>query len=166
MNMKRRRKHTKCKTEDSSSDDEEECKTSIYRRGNNVYFYSNVSKQSICALIKELGEACKSAIDNVSQHAPAVYLWIHSDGGCAYSGLVRTLELVTSHHSMVSPCTVLSIERNGSYSVLPTSNCDNCGWLRRIGCIVLAPCWEATLRHAPQSCTDSSTTHRVLGKFR
>lgn len=59
-------------------------------RNNHIYFYDEVSKKSMLALIDEvlkLASSLKSIIDDTDIEKPIIYLHINSDGGCVYSGL-------------------------------------------------------------------------------
>ena len=82
----RKRNRAKCESEDEKEDYED---VAVHSRGNKVYFYADVSKKSVYQLITKLEEATQHAILAPSTIGvpPAVYLYIHSDGGDAYAGL-------------------------------------------------------------------------------
>ena len=61
----------------------------ILVQGVSVYFYAEVTRRSVLHLVKCLGEASDYALRHCPTgiHNCAVYLFIHSGGGCAYAGL-------------------------------------------------------------------------------
>jgi ATP-dependent protease ClpP protease subunit len=81
---------------------EEECITSD---GSCVYFYAEVSRANNLKLIKCLREATVSCLQHsASPHStPLVYLYIHSNGGDAFSGLAAY------DHIRLNPIPVVTI---------------------------------------------------------
>ena len=86
--MKRHRLHKL----DVDEPEAEESGDLITQNGNCVYFYADVSKKSVLQLYGKLAEATKF-VSGFRNSDPRVYLYIHSDGGCAYSALAAYAHL-------------------------------------------------------------------------
>tara|TARA_B110000977_G_scaffold199310_1_gene286320 strand:- start:34 stop:576 length:543 start_codon:yes stop_codon:yes gene_type:complete len=79
----------RCRDDEESDDEENE---SVCAVDNNIYFYTEVTRESVLRLCKLLGEQSK-------KHE-ALTLHVHSEGGCAFSGLaamdmISTLNVTT-----------------------------------------------------------------------
>tara|TARA_B100001996_G_scaffold327829_1_gene274834 strand:+ start:850 stop:1449 length:600 start_codon:yes stop_codon:yes gene_type:complete len=75
---------------DDSVEKDENKSPLIRLEKNRVYFYDEVSKNSVLELQKVVNMAREYAIihrDICSIDLPSVYIFINSDGGCVYSGL-------------------------------------------------------------------------------
>ena len=87
--MKRKILKTRCAPnddEEENSDSDSEC--DVTRLKNSVYFYCDVNNKSVLQLITALDAASTDALANSYYPTEArVYLYIHSRGGDAYSGL-------------------------------------------------------------------------------
>ena len=81
---KRRRQASS--TDDSDSDDSDE---EVQQDGRVVYFYADVSRESVLRLVRALRRASEHAIRHsvACSEAAFVQLFIHSDGGDVYAGL-------------------------------------------------------------------------------
>jgi len=74
--------------EKEEEEDEEESQNNICRDGNIIYFFSDVTCESVVSLITHLKKANLDAIrHSISPSEARVYLHIHSDGGDAYAGI-------------------------------------------------------------------------------
>lgn len=82
--MKSRKKRKKNEEEEEDLEIEEE--ESIYSHGNVVYFHAPVSMKTVSSLIKELNKAV-DYLKRLRIDGASIKLYIHSDGGCVYSGL-------------------------------------------------------------------------------
>ena len=71
---------------DDDSDDEDDQK--VYQTGTSIYFYSDVTRESILKLITCIRKA-KQEVVRFSGHTstPCIELYINSEGGDAYAGL-------------------------------------------------------------------------------
>ena len=68
--------------------EEAEAIQSVTVEGNCVYFYADVTKDTVRQLSKCLREATQCALKHAhTLQDPVVFLYIHSDGGCAFPGL-------------------------------------------------------------------------------
>lgn len=88
MNMKRKRENSLNADYDDSDNEGSE----VIQVENNVYFHSDVTKQSILLLVKALNKAAKVIMTEFTSckdvlNRGKVYLYIHSDGGDAYAGI-------------------------------------------------------------------------------
>lgn len=62
----------------------------VFYEGNNIFFYGDVTKENVAKLnklIKTLEKKILTACIEFNLKIPDVYLFIHSDGGCVFSGL-------------------------------------------------------------------------------
>ena len=80
MMMTRKRRRVRA-ADDEPVETEADADNVVERDGTCVYFYSDVSRSTVCKLYKLLREAATQAMGG------EVYLYIHSNGGDAYSGL-------------------------------------------------------------------------------
>lgn len=79
--------------EDDECDDDDETKY-VKCIGSSVYFYSDVNKKTVLALMEALAEATKNAADTPTGRV--IYLFIHSDGGEAYCG-ISAMQHIKNH---------------------------------------------------------------------
>lgn len=82
---------------DDAESDNEEDEYMIRRHGNRVYFFSEVTPDSILVLFKLLDEAKDHCIKNGIEN---IYLHVQSEGGCVFSGL-NAMEHVSRLHSQI-----------------------------------------------------------------
>ena len=88
MKNKRRRVLFKASEDSSDSEDDDKQTEYIQLHGNKILFYCDVNKKTAMKLIQKISEASKYAIESAAiGEDPVVYVYIHSDGGCAYVGL-------------------------------------------------------------------------------
>ena len=82
-------KHRRIKfDENEEEEEEEESQNNICRDGNVIYFFSDVTCESVISLITHVKKANLDAIrHSISPSEARVYLHIHSDGGDAYAGI-------------------------------------------------------------------------------
>ena len=75
--------------EDEEEEEDDKCwDESVSRIRDCVYFCGSVEKKYVLKLLQALDAASEYALNNVHWPSTArVYLYIHSGGGCAYSGL-------------------------------------------------------------------------------
>ena len=77
-----KRRYRASDSDDDTDDDE------IVQKGNTVYFYSEVTRESVLKLTLALEKAAMAALNHSSLTSdPYVELFINSDGGDAYAGL-------------------------------------------------------------------------------
>ena len=101
MKRKYRGSATDDEKEDASATDESSLVRVIQNR---IYFYADISKETVLNLYEKINEAHESASKNESAHSPrTIYLYIHSDGGCAYSALSAFF------HLRQHPCKIVTI---------------------------------------------------------
>ena len=94
--QKKRHKHRRA---DDSSDSDDDEADEIKRVGSKVYFFSDVSSKSVLQLTLQLDEAATTALACASDPRDAkVMLYLHSNGGCAYSGMAA--------HDVIRGCRV------------------------------------------------------------
>ena len=92
--MKRSRRTFKTKRNEadipSDSEDDETTDTLFRQKGNQVYFWGDVSKKSVLTFTQHLKNARDYALINSDvgdRTQPRVMIHINSDGGCLFSGL-------------------------------------------------------------------------------
>lgn len=113
-------------------ENEDECEeeAEIRCKGVKVYFYADVSPKTILQLIDCLDEAAANAVKyRAPMSDPKVYLFIHSDGGDAYSGLAaRThiqlcpVQVVTIADGFVASAATLLLLSSKERYIVPNSN--------------------------------------------
>lgn len=86
MNFSLNKKVSRCELED-----EQEERVDVRVHKNQVYFYSEITKESILNLVEALTKLEKELltiqIDYQMDDPPKIYLYIHSGGGDAFAGL-------------------------------------------------------------------------------
>lgn len=77
----------KCAGEPEEDPSEDE-PSNVYTIGNRVYFWAEVSSTNVALLIQKLHDATDVALSSAYWWSDArVYLYVHSNGGCVFSGL-------------------------------------------------------------------------------
>lgn len=82
----------------TSDDEEEQDENDVFMEGNNIFFYTGVTKQSVSKLNRML-----MSLQNELLHRyigidtkPYINLYIHSEGGCVFSGLSAMNHIASS----------------------------------------------------------------------
>jgi ATP-dependent protease ClpP protease subunit len=110
MGTKRIRTHPRPHHHPRLADEEEAADaddaSGVKRDGTIVYFYADVTKSNVLKFATCLREATQCALQHShSLQTPAVHVHIHSDGGCAFSGL-SAMDTILAANKRVSVVTI------------------------------------------------------------